>query len=92
MYIKKIEGPRVVKLPDGTTLSRADLPTPSTRRWVASRKAKIVKAVRFGLLSREEAMETYNLSHDELNAWASAVERYGEDGLKATAVQKFRLL
>ena len=50
MYLKKIDGPRAVTLPDGSIMTRADLPPAETRRWVASRKARVVKAVAFGLL------------------------------------------
>ena len=92
MYLRKIDGPRSVKLPDGTMMTRADLPDASTRRWVASRKASVVKAVAAGLLSREEALETYALSDEELSEWESAVQNHGIGALKATAVQKFRQL
>lgn len=92
MYLRKINGPRVVTLPDGSTLSRADLPPDGTIRWVASRKARVVKAVKFGLLTIEEALAKYQLSADELESWALAVERHGEDALKTTALQKYRQL
>ena len=90
MYLRKIDGPRSVKLPDGTVMTRADLPPADTRRWVASRKAGVVKAVAFGLISREEAKETYNLSDDELTEWETAVREHGERALKTTSLQKFR--
>ncbi|MCG6903076.1 MAG: DUF1153 domain-containing protein [Rhodobacter sp.] len=90
MYLRKIDGPRTVTLPNGTTLSRADLPSPKTRRWVASRKAAVVKAVTYGLLPQGEALEMYGLSEDEFGEWRSAVETYGEAALKATALQKYR--
>lgn len=90
MYLKKVDGPRAVTLPDGTVLTRADLPEPGVRRWVASRKAAVVKAVRHGLLSRDEVLERYALSPEELDGWMSAVERHGESALKATAVQRYR--
>jgi len=90
MYLRKIEGPRSVKLPDGSTMTRADLPSPETRRWVASRKAAVVRAVTGGLITREEAKETYVLSDDELMEWETAVRDHGEAALKATSVQKFR--
>ena len=90
MYLRKIDGPRSVKLPDGTVMTRADLPPASTRRWVASRKAGVVKAVTYGLISREEAKELYSLSDDELTEWETAVREFGERALKATALQKFR--
>lgn len=92
MYLKKVDGPRIVTLPDGTILSRADLPPERTERWVASRKAKVVQAVKHGLLSREEAMKRYGLSEDELESWARAVDRFGEDALKTTCLQRYRQL
>ena len=92
MYIKKIQGVRVVKLPDGSTLSRADLPRRETRRWVASRKAKVVQAVKFGLISRDEALTMYELSPDEFSSWWLAVDSHGEEALKTTRLQDFRQL
>ena len=90
MYLRKVDGPRTVKLPDGTIMSRADLPPKDTRRWVASRKAAVVRGVLSGLLSLQEALELYGLSEDEFQMWRSAVETHGEAALKATALQKFR--
>lgn len=90
MYLRKIDGPRSVKLPDGTVMTRADLPPPETRRWVASRKASVVKAVVYGLLSRNEAKEMYGLSDEELSEWESAVQKHGVRALKTTALQKYR--
>jgi len=92
MYLRKIDGPRSVKLPDGTMMTRADLPVPETCRWVASRKATVVKAVAYGLVAREESREMYGLSDDELGEWETAVRDYGEVALKATALQKYRQL
>lgn len=79
-----------MQLPDGRVMTRADLPKPSTTRWVASRKAAVVKAVKYGLLSREEAVETYALSDEEFDSWLHAVETHGEVALKATQVQAYR--
>lgn len=90
MYLKKIDGPRAVTLPDGSTMTRADLPPAETRRWVASRKAAVVKAVRFGLLTEDQAMDRYGLSGEELAEWMRAVAFHGEEALKATLVQRFR--
>ena len=84
MYLKKVPGPRAVKLPDGTMLTRADLPPPDTRRWVASRKHAVVRGVLHGLLSREEALARYGLSQEEFLEWESALSTHGEAGLKAT--------
>ncbi len=90
MYIRRIKGPYSVTLPDGSELCRSDLPSPTTRRWVASRKAAVVRAVTHGLMDRNEACETYGLSDEELEAWTKAVREHGVAALKATAVQKFR--
>ena len=90
MFLKKIDGPRAITLPDGRIMTRADLPPAETRRWVASRKAKVVKAVVFGLLPLNEALARYQLSEEEFALWREAVERHGEKGLKVTAIQKYR--
>jgi hypothetical protein len=65
MYIKKVQGPRTMKLPNGSFMTRADLPPKSTKRWVASRKAAVVKAARFGPILLDEACNLYGLSNDE---------------------------
>jgi len=90
MYLKKTDGPRAVTLADGSVLSRADLPPKGTCRWVASRKAVVVRAVEFGLLPRSEAIERYALTEEELDSWFLAVQRYGTEALKATTIQKYR--
>jgi len=90
MYLRKVDGPRSVTLPDGTTMTRADLPHADTKRWVASRKAAVVRAVTAGLLSRENALKTYALSEDELREWELAISTFGEAALRATALQKYR--
>ncbi|MFZ1469535.1 MAG: DUF1153 domain-containing protein [Paracoccaceae bacterium] len=92
MYLKRVDGPRQVTLPDGTRLSRADLPAAETRRWVASRKAVVVNAVVYGLMTRSEAMDRYALSEEEFDLWCKAVEQHGVKGLKVTAIQKYRQL
>jgi hypothetical protein len=92
MYLKRVDGPRQVMLPDGTVISRADLPSPNTTRWVASRKAVVVKAVVYGLITQSEALQRYALSEEEFGIWRTAVERHGDNGLKVTAIQKYRQL
>lgn len=90
MYLKKVDGPRAVTLPDGSVMTRADLPPPETRRWVASRKAAVVKAVAYGLITLKEALDRYQLSEEEFDLWRKAVESHGEKALKVTAIQKYR--
>ncbi|MEE9389429.1 MAG: DUF1153 domain-containing protein [Paracoccaceae bacterium] len=92
MFLKKIDGPRAVKLGNGTVMTRADLPSKTTRRWVASRKAAVVKGLNSGLITTKEAMDMWGLSEDELNEWLRAVHSHGESALKATLVQKYRQL
>jgi hypothetical protein len=90
MYLKRVDGPRQVTLPDGRVLTRADLPPPETRRWVASRKAIVVKAVVYGLISQADAIDRYDLSEEEFLLWINAVKQHGEKALKVTAIQKCR--
>ena len=92
MYLKKTKGPRAVTLPDGSVMTRADLPSGDTRRWVASRKALVIKALAAGLIARTEAIERYDLSEEELDLWFEAVARHGVKALKVTKIQKFRQL
>ena len=92
MFLKKVDGPRSVTLADGTVMSRADLPSEDTRRWVASRKASVVRGVVYGLITQKEALERYQISEDEFHEWVRAVSEHGEAALKATALQKYRQL
>ena len=89
MYLKKIDGPRTVTLPDGSILSLADLPDAETTRWVASRKARVVKGVLFGLISQNEAINRYGLSEAEFREWLVAISEHGEDALKATRLRLY---
>lgn len=90
MYLKKVDGPRAVTLPNGSVMTRADLPPQTTRRWVASRKAAVVRGVLYGLISQGDAMKKYDLSDEEFHSWVSAVADHGEEALKATALKKYR--
>lgn len=92
MYLHKVQGPRSVTLPDGSILTRADLPPPDTRRWVASRKVVVVRGVLYGLLTLSEAKKRYGLSEEEFNAWVAAVADHGIDALKVTSLKKYRQL
>ena len=92
MYLKKVVGPRAVSLPDGQIMTQADLPPARTRRWVASRKLAVVRGVIYGLISQEEALMRYQISHDEFREWLSAVNQDGIDGLKSTIYRKNKQL
>jgi hypothetical protein len=65
------------------------LPFPD-QRWVPSRKAALVAAVRAGEISLEEACRRYQLCPDEFNGWAAAIEKHGVPGLRATRFQIYR--
>ena len=78
--------------PDGSPLTLADLPPPSTRRWVIRRKAEVVAAVRGGLLSLDDACKRYTLTVEEFLAWQHAIDRFGLAGLRATRVQQYQQL
>lgn len=90
MYVRKLTGPVAVTLPDGSRLTRSDLPPRTTTRWVARRKACVVAAVEHGLITAQEACEMYDLSSDELESWIAAVRTHGPQALRVTALQKFR--
>ncbi len=76
--------------PDGSPLTVADLPPPSTKRWVIRRKAEVVAAVRGGLLSLEEACSRYTLTVDEFLSWQMSIDQHGLAGLRTTRVQHYR--
>ncbi|HKL06097.1 MAG TPA: DUF1153 domain-containing protein [Roseovarius sp.] len=84
MFLKKLDGPRAVTLPDGRVMSRADLPPRDTTRWTVARKRAVVRGVVHGLLTRAEAQERYELSEEEFQEWLNALSRHGAEGLKAT--------
>jgi hypothetical protein len=76
--------------PDGSPLTIADLPPPSTNRGVIRRKAEVVAAVRGGLLSLEEACSRYTLTVDEFLSWQMSIEQHGLAGLRTTRIQQYR--
>jgi len=67
-----------------------DLPPPSTKRWVARRKAAVLRALRSGAISMEEACRRYELSEEELLAWQRAFEVHGLPGLRASRLRDRR--
>ena len=73
-------------------IPKSAIDNPDTKRWVASRKAAVVRAVLGGLISEEEALQTYGLTAEEFLAWRMAVDKYGEAALKTTRLQKYRQL
>jgi hypothetical protein len=65
------------------------LPLPG-QRWVASRKAAVIEAVRAGKLSLEEACRRYEFCPEEFNSWVAAIDKHGVPGLRATRFQIYR--
>lgn len=68
------------------------LPNPARKnvRWVASRKAAVVRAVRSGELTTAEACSRYGISIDEFLSWSHALSNHGEHALRVTKAQHFR--
>ena len=77
---------------DQTVVSADDyrLPPSDTKRWVASRKADVVRAIRDGILTRLDACMRYRLSDEELRLWERAIDAAGTPGLRVTRVQIYR--
>ncbi len=76
--------------PTGMPLTVDNLPPAGTTRWVISRKAEVVTAVRNGLMDLDEACERYRLTVEEFLNWQQLVESYGKRGLRVTRTQKYR--
>jgi hypothetical protein len=66
------------------------LPPADTSRWVPSRKADVVRAIRDGIIGRDEACARYSLSGEELRLWERAIDAVGTAGLRVTRVQVYR--
>ena len=66
------------------------LPPPDTKRWVVSRKALVVDAVRKGLLTLADACQRYTLSEEEIRSWMKLCERGGSRALRVTRLQDYR--
>ena len=65
-----------------------ELPPANVRRWTVYRKAEVVRAVRDGLLTIEEASKRYKLSKEELRAWERDFDEHGLYGLRATQLYR----
>jgi hypothetical protein len=72
------------------TDSGGRLPPANTTRWVPSRKADVVRAIRDGVIDRAEACARYALSVEELRLWERAIDAAGIAGLRVTRVQVYR--
>ena len=89
MFVRKSSRPRTVTLGDGSILTLADLPS-GQERWVARRKAVVVEAIIHGLIDRDEAVERYGLTEEELDGWIDTVATLGAGALKIKSIPKNR--
>ncbi len=74
----------VVRDLHGNVITLPDLPKDSRVHWNPNNKAKVVRAVKSGLISLDEAVNRYALSYEEFDGWKKALEENGPDGLKVT--------
>lgn len=68
------------------------LPPSTATRWVTSRKAQLIAAIKGGLITIEEASRRYCLTIEELGEWQSSFDRHGKRGLRTTFTQQYRFL
>lgn len=67
-----------------------DLPAPNTKRWHVDRKAQVVRGVREGVISIEDACRRYGLSVEEFNSWQHLIDEHGRLGLRVTYGKLYR--
>jgi hypothetical protein len=67
-----------------------NLPPSDTVRWSPHRKASVVNGVRSGMISFDEACQSYQLSTEEFWAWQAALETHGIGALRVTRSQRYR--
>ena len=67
-----------------------ELPPSDTKRWVISRKATVVAAVKNGAIALDEVCRRYDISAEEFLTWQEMIEKHGIRGLHVTKLQEFR--
>lgn len=87
---KEARGKMIRNPINGEILTLGDLPPAGTKRWVVSRKAIVVAAVRGELLTLEDACERYHLSESEFQTWIALIDKHGFQGLRVTKTQEYR--
>jgi hypothetical protein len=73
-----------------TEMAPGRLPPKDTVRWMASRKASVVRAVGAGLLSTEEACARYGITGDEFLVWQIRLDHHGVQGLRVCALKHIK--
>lgn len=77
--------PTTFKDPSGEIRSIKDLiDLRTTKRWVVSRKAWVVCAIDAGVLTKENALDWYNLQSYELDNWIKSYRKKGQKALRTT--------
>lgn len=72
----------------GDVVTPMDLPSPDTAHWTPNKKAIVVRAVRAGLISLEDALKRYHMEQSEFMLWEQGLKDGGADGLKSTHFQR----
>lgn len=72
--------------------NKINLPSPSTKRWVKSRKQAVLQAIDAGIITQDEACKTYQLSEEELQSWRHLTEHFGAEALRTTHLRRYRSL
>jgi hypothetical protein len=67
-----------------------ELPPPDTKRWVISRKATVVAAVKNGAITLDDVCRLYDISVEEFFIWQEMIEKHGVRGLRVTRLQDYR--
>jgi hypothetical protein len=67
-----------------------ELPPAGTMRWTAWQKVAVLRAVRNGLIGRDEVCARYLLSEEELAAWQADFDRNGLSGLQQKSLRQRR--
>jgi hypothetical protein len=86
MNTGKLPIPRDLK---GDIISLNNLPEPNAGRWTANRKYTVVAAVRYGLITLEQALARYGMTEREFEIWEQGAAAVNvSDGLKVTHYQR----
>ena len=80
--------PEAIPGPDGNPLTVWDLPLLHEQRWTPLRKARVVVAVRGGLISADEVRNRYKLTAEELEIWQREFDNNGVKGLRVTRIKR----
>jgi len=92
------KGQKSVVLTKGATMTAVNylglVPPPEFgrrgERWTASKKDDVVKAIKAGFMSVDDAVNRWNvtgITEEEVSGWLKG-SRHGLDGLKVTKIQK----